>query len=988
MKLIVILCVLLIIVINCHCQNSRRKSSNRRIKNKERKGKERFSGNYVRHDVSNTTSSSQRADERILQWKSHGGDNTRQHDGEHGNVPERCLQRRQCSFGGSKVQHDIVASINRNCFCDHLCLAYDDCCSDFEKPRGVILKIDHHLVSCQPLHINFTAPSSQNNNHRMNFHKLPIRMVSKCPRSFNDHFIRNKCLHGNHWFGRLPVNGKYSKILYKNYYCAVCNGDTEVLFWKVEKKFTANLQSLSGIGYIDRMSMDTSPEFYVFEYLEKVIPRVCEPNLISECTGWWEERSEHHLCVGHNRTSYIYALLRDRTYVYRNNHCATCNGIASDLFDECPDKEQEKVDSYTSDLFSVYQNPSFRILVDINTGEGLIKKKFKNGEQVTLKSIPLTNCDVGSVLDPFLWTCKQIFCRKNFRLTNSGCKPLNDTKSSKSTPPNHTKPHLADATLAIHSIPTRQTKQETNLITRQPFETKSPSAVHTNAYTESPNVDNIVNDLFKIKQSESPLNCSQQQFYNDSQIQFLDDGSIQVLETNMTYNVDHYHYRDSRIFVCQSEVSDVPEPGELQQNSNSSGNFSSKMTTVYVSINYFKLDSIQNFLSFVGIIISLSSMLITLACFIFFKSLRLNYIGVCVIGLTISLIFVEILLLLILLSENEPLIQDLCFYIALFLHFFLLSTFFWLNSLTYISFKNQLRHKSNNLFEMTFIDINCMLAYSLISPLIIVFVTCILDIFEIDGYHRPHYAEVGCWISSFNAVVVYFVIPSFLLTLFNQIFIIYAYINHCIGRLSDSSHEASTISDISLSFKLNLIIVLTWALSLASVFTPLSSLWFLFILFNCLTGPILFLCTVFVSKDVTLFKHAHTNGSAKTNALKNDDNMIILTTDSFISKDESSETSNGNYLGNRSSREGTLESRRFKGENESQDGFDHQFLNHANHRYQAHTLHHHPPSQADNRSLRSNQERSPGLEQLYSMRGRYTVDKRHLKEMVLIETCM
>ena len=943
-----------------HCRKPKEKPLNQKFKNRGKQRKDHWSvDKYLLNHAKNSS---------MPQRPSHYKPSSTRHEQNIFDTSHRfdykCVQRKQCLFGSSETTQDVIDSMYRNCFCDELCTAYDDCCSDFVKSQGFVRKLDSNLVSCLSLNINFTSPSLYPQNHHINFEKLSIKLVKRCPRSYHDNFIRSQCYKNNDGFRRIPVNGKYSKILYQNYYCAVCNGDTEVIFWSVERKFTANLQSLSGIGYVDKLSSDTSEDFLKLEHVHGMPPRYCEKDLISKCADWWESASDYQRCLAPNSTSYIYAVLRDKLQVYRNVHCAACNGIASDLFDECPDKEGRS-SSYTSNFAENYQNPSFRILIDINTEEGLIKKKYENGEEEILKKIPLKHCQVGSVFNPFQWTCKQIFCRKNYHLTKNGCQTLNGSAVEKISSKNN----LSKAFPSISKSDDSRNEIIDDL-----------TVVQTT-------VDPLV--LTKLQRKifyDIPLNCSEQRFYNGSQIQFLNNGSIRVVDSNVTYMLHHYQHRDAGVVVCYSEIAESRGTRDLKRNLSSS--LSNNSTQVV--INYFKFTSIQRFLLFLGIFVSLSALLVTLTCFVIFKSLRSNHVALCIIGLTISLIFVQFLLILVAVSNDETCIHKACFYIAVSLHFFLLSTFLWLSSLTYSSLKNYLRQKNNLLFKVNFIDLLFLLAYTFFLPAVLVCVVSFLDILQMDGYLTPLYALSGCWISNVNAVMAYFILPALILTFFNITFLIYAFINQCVLRLSKRNEEHS-INDVVLSFKLNAIIVTTWIFSFVSAYTRISYFWFLFIFLSCLTGPVIFYYTIYVKNDISFLKKSQASGQVKRNTARNEDNMVVLTTDSFISKDESSEISNGVCHG-RPSKDSTLESRKDKTDNELQRGFEQLFQNYSSPRYQAQTLYHHHhhhaahSSHGDNLSLRNRQEISSEL--LRSMKGRYTMDKKYLKEMVLIETCM
>ena len=64
---------------------------------------------------------------------------------------------------------------------------------------------------------------------------VEMYLVSSCPRQFKDVWVREQC--GNEstteLFYRVPVSGVTSTIVYRNYYCALCNDEADVTFWQV-----------------------------------------------------------------------------------------------------------------------------------------------------------------------------------------------------------------------------------------------------------------------------------------------------------------------------------------------------------------------------------------------------------------------------------------------------------------------------------------------------------------------------------------------------------------------------------------------------------------------------------------------------------------------------------------------------------------------------------------------------------------------------------
>ena len=66
--------------------------------------------------------------------------------------------------------------------------------------------------------------------------EVEMYVVTSCPRQFKDVWVREQCgreTTSDDLFYRVPVSGVQSTLVYRNYYCALCNGETNVTFWQV-----------------------------------------------------------------------------------------------------------------------------------------------------------------------------------------------------------------------------------------------------------------------------------------------------------------------------------------------------------------------------------------------------------------------------------------------------------------------------------------------------------------------------------------------------------------------------------------------------------------------------------------------------------------------------------------------------------------------------------------------------------------------------------
>ena len=108
----------------------------------------------------------------------------------------------------------------RNCFCDNACAMYGDCCIDANAYVQADQQVNHQSFECANL--------KQYGD---------IYVKNKCQPDYLNPTIKAKCetpgLPNNDPFGTTPITSMASGFTYKNYYCAVCNEDSEdVRFWR------------------------------------------------------------------------------------------------------------------------------------------------------------------------------------------------------------------------------------------------------------------------------------------------------------------------------------------------------------------------------------------------------------------------------------------------------------------------------------------------------------------------------------------------------------------------------------------------------------------------------------------------------------------------------------------------------------------------------------------------------------------------------------
>lgn len=297
--------------------------------------------------------------------------------GEH--EASQCPGRYRCSGGDHNLTMDPgdgtlmepCETENFNCMCDWLCGTYDDCCDGFSppvpphpvKPRS----LHEGVFTCDGLGIPFGEDASDGTMFRGS--SVHCSYVNRCPKDRPlDSVIKDRCESASSSSFdidlRLPVNGKASRILYRNLYCAICNGEEDVVYWSVQK-FISYAEYIALGRNISNETRELEVDFsdhIRFIYPEGYMPRACR-RVIRSCHDAWNGSSttvENCQLRGKSNAFVTSKVCEDCDYsAYRNRDCALCNWVA-EVKEGCSGHDCRR--SRPSELLS-----SFSLLVDYNS---------------------------------------------------------------------------------------------------------------------------------------------------------------------------------------------------------------------------------------------------------------------------------------------------------------------------------------------------------------------------------------------------------------------------------------------------------------------------------------------------------------------------------------------------------------------------------------------------------------------------------------------
>ncbi|CAH1774828.1 unnamed protein product [Owenia fusiformis] len=317
-------------------------------------------------------------------------------------------------------------SKTRGCFCDAYCIQYGDCCYNYEEicimhvpttagetpeePREEPIEI-------QPF-IGFSDPVDNGNNNefenniktrtgkltnlvkcvnvkwRGSYEKLispNIYVISHC---LGDHPLKDDCENDNKTdiSHRILVSNSEKTQVYKNMFCAQCN-DLEIAetnIWQphfkckenVEAKLDELMKERRVVEYFNVLSDNCTTEYDPID-LDALEQNLCTEDVEDSCsadiiqTGNYTVRQYEtleHVC--RNYRSDVKRKISFEMRVYKNEHCALCNGeLLSELNCKSTEEFANNKDGPGMDLAKF---TSFALLIDFSSGGMRVMTDDKN----------------------------------------------------------------------------------------------------------------------------------------------------------------------------------------------------------------------------------------------------------------------------------------------------------------------------------------------------------------------------------------------------------------------------------------------------------------------------------------------------------------------------------------------------------------------------------------------------------------------------------
>ncbi|RWS14143.1 uncharacterized protein B4U79_02927 [Dinothrombium tinctorium] len=175
-----------------------------------------------------------------------------------------------------------------------------------------------------------------------------------------------------------------------------------------------------------------------------------------------------------------------------------------------------------------------------------------------------------------------------------------------------------------------------------------------------------------------------------------------------------------------------------------------------------------------------------------------------------------------------------CVLNGLVMHFFYLSSFFWMNVFAFDIYNAFRKASENSELSSIFMKYS---TYGWITPLLIVIAALFTEYLLPANDFQPWYSFQQCWISGRKALLIFFIIPFMITSLINLTFIILS-LKHVIAnkKAEDDIQQKQNNYRLNLYIKLALIVGLTWTFHFIANFNGKTWMWYPFIILNALQG--------------------------------------------------------------------------------------------------------------------------------------------------------
>ena len=736
-----------------------------------------------------------------------------------------------CGSGNQTTMPPVNSQL---CRCDEECWLFGDCCPRPQCEITTSRSSEGFLFECRSTYLDSNIFPGENE---------AFWMVSACPETWGDGleetFIEGNCTDGAS--NLPPVSNTTTGQIYKNEYCAVCNGAMGIIAWRYQLVCSLNLAILAAQpGFVltrEILDRECDPCSFVQPELSDSMARTCYPHIAS-CLK--QSELEANTGTPFNNISYNnlveqcttnngpYSLIAADSSVtpFRNQYCAMCNGVNVGLSCYTPPVERHTCTFTPATVAPVAttspgptEPPSCTCPpephpctcpTDIppftDNGEGLQPFSFslvldiRNDGMVVATSNVITTtitvtCSEGEVFDPTSGECRLTPCPE-------GHCTLRDFGSTSSD---------GNCSRGLRRLDESEYQEVGN-----------NTVLFGDEIVEILMMDSAGRPVVCVNLTGNvSLDCPAGLGLlplNDSQL-YEDLGNNSILFNGEVVKIA---FNDSgSLFVC------VEQNGTIEVN---------------ITVTLFSYPTGYFILTYIGCSLSVIGTFLILLTYGLFKDLR-SLPSKLLMNLAATILMSSLFILI-----GGPITAafpnvDLCTSVAVILHFFFLAQFSWMSVMSFEMARTfnqalKLRTQEPNSFKR-----NLFITYFLIGwglPLLVTVISITVN-FTTNGLVLYGVLSDGtqgsCWINHLESAVVAFVIPVCLSLLFNfTTFIVVSVYLFMASQVQDKVEKHNHISYLRINLAIFTVSGLTWVFGFIAILAGTSWAWYIFIILNSSLG--------------------------------------------------------------------------------------------------------------------------------------------------------
>ena len=321
-----------------------------------------------------------------------------------------------------------------------------------------------------------------------------------------------------------------------------------------------------------------------------------------------------------------------------------------------------------------------------------------------------------------------------------------------------------------------------------------------------------------FRESRLSIPCSHPMFTSEMSIRF-DNGSLVLLNRSIVLTKEQYIVvEDDRILFCADQwIHPAPPTFGLY----------------------------RHVLSIICTVISLAGLVLFIVMFTVNPSLH-NLPGQCLLFLASSIFVGQLIFAL---SSVLRVKSFVCILSAILIHYFYLSSFFWLLIIAiqiHSTFHRPIvnREKSNG--ENSRLFMSNLLVWS--SSAIFILLACLMQWVNPQSNFSPEYGQIFCSISNGNGILLFFLLPIgcllFIVVILFVRTLFAIHHSHTLGKLARVSSSSSNTSLVFVYARLAALMGLQWVLLLIALAVRQTWSWLVFEVINSLPG--VFICLGFL----------------------------------------------------------------------------------------------------------------------------------------------